>query len=454
MISTEDKIEIKANKKIVLIAGGSQIEISSGGVLPTTPAKFEAKAGQHKFVGGAEKHIQLIELPTFNFTNNLKPIECPIKSKLNITTENMNFNQLGESVNSDGNISQNHQCTSLLKNVITLNYLPPKLSGKILNYDKAGKLILKKLENSDVLSPNGVIYTDPKTGQKSEVLEYDFSEFNEKFDLAFDQQTNEIIATTKLRYIGFRRVVLDKNDNIVKNLKGEDVELPYDSTYVFNEKFYKVLDEEIDNPKWLNDSDVKSIVEKNLNKKQFYLAPRNCSTKGCICKIKIKLKIEEDRISDRKIYLHKFAVRPNADHWGATITKSYLNKIKASDFYSLIDDGSVDFSHYSIESWIPEPNWKNENAFTHEVGHLFNWVDEYFDYGGSVHKMYINTNSNPPNQIDFKKVEPKNDWKRLSTENLMGKGALTENPLMQNYYMNQIRDWFSDETGISWGVES
>ena len=63
VISTEDKIEIKASKKIVLIAGGSQIEISSSGVLPTTSGKFEAKAGQHNFVGGGSINVSLPYLP-------------------------------------------------------------------------------------------------------------------------------------------------------------------------------------------------------------------------------------------------------------------------------------------------------------------------------------------------------------------------------------------------------
>ena len=63
VISTEDKIEIKASKKIVLIAGGSQIEISSSGVLPTTSGKFEAKAGQHNFVGGGSMNVSLPYLP-------------------------------------------------------------------------------------------------------------------------------------------------------------------------------------------------------------------------------------------------------------------------------------------------------------------------------------------------------------------------------------------------------
>jgi len=72
VISTEDKIEIKASKKIVLIAGGSQIEISSGGVLPTTAGKFESKAGQHKFVGGEMLKQLNIHLPVLNNSSKNK----------------------------------------------------------------------------------------------------------------------------------------------------------------------------------------------------------------------------------------------------------------------------------------------------------------------------------------------------------------------------------------------
>lgn len=67
IISTEDSVEIKASKKIVLTAGGSQIEISSAGVLPTTAGKFEVKAGQHTFVGGQSSQNNLLTLP--NLTN-------------------------------------------------------------------------------------------------------------------------------------------------------------------------------------------------------------------------------------------------------------------------------------------------------------------------------------------------------------------------------------------------
>ena len=66
IISTEDTIVIKANKKIVLTGGGSQIEISSAGVLPTTGGLFEVKSGQQRFVSGASVGAELPALPLFS----------------------------------------------------------------------------------------------------------------------------------------------------------------------------------------------------------------------------------------------------------------------------------------------------------------------------------------------------------------------------------------------------
>ncbi|MCY3124751.1 DUF2345 domain-containing protein, partial [Acinetobacter baumannii] len=55
VISTEDKIEATAAKEIVLTAGGSQVKITGSGIFMTTSGKFEVKAGQHLFKGGAEE---------------------------------------------------------------------------------------------------------------------------------------------------------------------------------------------------------------------------------------------------------------------------------------------------------------------------------------------------------------------------------------------------------------
>lgn len=63
LISTEDKIEITSPKEIVLTAGGSQLKINGSGVFSTTGGKFESKAGQHLFTGGATVNAQLPKMP-------------------------------------------------------------------------------------------------------------------------------------------------------------------------------------------------------------------------------------------------------------------------------------------------------------------------------------------------------------------------------------------------------
>ncbi|KJV36844.1 type VI secretion system Vgr family protein, partial [Acinetobacter brisouii] len=54
LISTEDKIEMISPKEISLNAGGSQLKINADGVFVTTGGKFQSKAGQHVFTGGAK----------------------------------------------------------------------------------------------------------------------------------------------------------------------------------------------------------------------------------------------------------------------------------------------------------------------------------------------------------------------------------------------------------------
>ncbi|MEJ5033275.1 type VI secretion system Vgr family protein [Acinetobacter sp. MYb177] len=63
LISTEDKIEITSPKEIVLTAGGSQLKINGDGICTTTGGKFESKAGQHSFVGGATVNAELPKMP-------------------------------------------------------------------------------------------------------------------------------------------------------------------------------------------------------------------------------------------------------------------------------------------------------------------------------------------------------------------------------------------------------
>ena len=66
IISTEDIIEFKSPKEIILTAGGSQLKINGSGIFSTTGAKFEVKAGQHLFKPGSSVNATLNALPQSN----------------------------------------------------------------------------------------------------------------------------------------------------------------------------------------------------------------------------------------------------------------------------------------------------------------------------------------------------------------------------------------------------
>ncbi|MCH7335760.1 type VI secretion system Vgr family protein [Acinetobacter sp. NIPH 2699] len=57
IISTEDAIYITSPKEIVITADSSQLKLNSSGIFPTTGGKFEVKAGQHLFNGGATVEV-------------------------------------------------------------------------------------------------------------------------------------------------------------------------------------------------------------------------------------------------------------------------------------------------------------------------------------------------------------------------------------------------------------
>ena len=63
IISTEETIYLIASKEIKLIGGSSQVKINNSGVFSQTGGKFESKAGQHLFVGGAKVEANTPNLP-------------------------------------------------------------------------------------------------------------------------------------------------------------------------------------------------------------------------------------------------------------------------------------------------------------------------------------------------------------------------------------------------------
>uniref|UniRef100_UPI003F562702 DUF2345 domain-containing protein n=1 Tax=Acinetobacter haemolyticus TaxID=29430 RepID=UPI003F562702 len=63
IISTEDAIYITSPKEIVMKADSSELKLNGSGIFPTTGGKFEVKAGQHLFKGGAKIKTKIPFLP-------------------------------------------------------------------------------------------------------------------------------------------------------------------------------------------------------------------------------------------------------------------------------------------------------------------------------------------------------------------------------------------------------
>ncbi|CAG68625.1 conserved hypothetical protein; putative VGR-related protein [Acinetobacter baylyi ADP1] len=63
IISTEDVINISAQKRILITAKTSQVEINEQGIILRTGGKAEFKAGQHVFMGGQNINETILDLP-------------------------------------------------------------------------------------------------------------------------------------------------------------------------------------------------------------------------------------------------------------------------------------------------------------------------------------------------------------------------------------------------------
>jgi type VI secretion system secreted protein VgrG len=83
--STEDTVFITSPTDINLTASGSQVKLNGSGIFPVTGGKFEVKAGQHVFMGGAKvttKNPELAMLPDYYLTYIAKDLDGnPLKNK-------------------------------------------------------------------------------------------------------------------------------------------------------------------------------------------------------------------------------------------------------------------------------------------------------------------------------------------------------------------------------------
>lgn len=88
----------------------------------------------------------------------------------------------------------------------------------------------------------------------------------------------------------------------------------------------------------------------------------------------------------------------------------------------------------------------------HETGHLFNYPDEYYLEGGFVHRQYVKGDKTLDFSLGSLNANGNKTWKIESQPNLMGYGALDTSATVSPYYLEYIRQWFSEYTNKDWRI--
>ena len=188
--------------------------------------------------------------------------------------------------------------------------------------------------------------------------------------------------------------------------------------------------------------EMEDFVSNTLNQNSYKLILGGC-TKGaaCGCRIAIKfdvrfvvLKSSKESASEyaRIIKLYPYADRDDSGNWGEVGARFNENTNKYIEFG---------------RDYTP----------VHECGHLFNYPDEYYSDGGSVHEQYIDNE-----QLQFAKghaLAGTPTWQMISQGNLMGMGARNKvangvKPDIPPYYMEYLRRWMTKHTNKKWRIGS
>ncbi|WP_244106487.1 type VI secretion system Vgr family protein [Burkholderia anthina] len=189
-------------------------------------------------------------------------------------------------------------------------------------------------------------------------------------------------------------------------------------------------------PNEVDASTYKNQIERTLNQGNYKLILDGCQKGGaCGCRISVKFcaDVHVVRAADAP------ALNPN-------ITINLYPTTERADALNWPEyDYELDNSGAGKVKIVTQTK-------AHEVGHLFNFPDEYWEQGGFVHSIYIKNGLD----IDFALADAnkiKNRfWIIETATNLMGGGCLRPTATTSPYYLEYIRRWFSSKTNKLWGV--
>jgi type VI secretion system secreted protein VgrG len=180
---------------------------------------------------------------------------------------------------------------------------------------------------------------------------------------------------------------------------------------------------------------LKDSVEATLNRHGGLFILDGCSrSTSCGCRVKVKLEVNLSKQIKSipsgaqlspVVLLFPKAQRASSGAWGEQVQASRSSGLQ---YVSALET----------------------NVLTHECMHLFGAPDEYWYWGGWIHKQYIKDG-----KLDFAKgaeFSGKLTWQMLSGTNLMGEGSNASRADVRPYYLEYVRKGFEEMTGKRWKI--
>ncbi|CAD6533360.1 hypothetical protein LMG27952_02737 [Paraburkholderia hiiakae] len=319
--------------------------------------------------------------------------------------------------------------------------------------DASPRDIAKECKDETEMETYQGLYTDKS--QMGFLVGY---KFPTAFGLAYDSQHRALVATVRIRIVPVDLFKADATGRELLGPDGEKQKVPYD--HDVHGRYGVTVDAPIAGGyvvRYRNGTgttfDVptrKRHVESVLNGHASVLILDGCSKKAaCGCRITVSFRVEflvgvndanlgNQNIIHKTIFLFPEVARADAGAWGE-VNGSFTKG---------------DYDHPGKFAPLAE-----QNVIAHECGHLFNFPDEYWEWGGWVHKRYVEAG-----QLDFeagKRFEGQQVWQIRSENNVMGYGATKEIPgpagappsaSVQPYYLEYVRRHFSVMTNKQWRI--
>jgi type VI secretion system secreted protein VgrG len=265
-----------------------------------------------------------------------------------------------------------------------------------------------------------------------------------KFHLRYDSQNKTLVATARIKVVPVDLVRVGPNQTPILNPDGTKQSVPYDhfphwvgvasgpGTLVTSNVLMEYRDST-----GIDLTILKNKVESVLNRHHGLLILDGCS-RGASCGRRVKVKFVVELIlglksaalgdAHKKVWLFPKAQRADASSWG---------------------EQEFGYDRFGNVVW---PSLMDGQVVPHECGHLFRFPDEYFAFGGFVHKKYIKNE-----ELDFdaqEKMKNKAFWNMYSENNLMGGGCSKDWAAVKPHYLYYLRQYFSEMTGMSWNIGS